>query len=159
MSQRERRREPYPWTWEPTAVVCTVLVVILIVAAQLGRAAANLAVGGSPLLPPTAAGWVTSTPAVLTSHATAGLVSSGGPAAGPGLLGWSIAVTAALLVSATVAGAAVGWRRWGSGGMHGVARPFQVRAALGVRRLRRSRRQLRPDLFPPQAEHEKETEE
>ena len=43
--QRERRRDPYPWTWEiPVAVILATLFVIVI-GIQLGRSVANLLAG------------------------------------------------------------------------------------------------------------------
>lgn len=147
MSQRERRREPYPWTWEPAAAVSTILVAVVVGGAQLGRAAANLAAGCALAFPPAALGWVTSTPAVLAGDPTAGLTATGGRAAGTATLAWSVAVTAVLLLGLTLAALIIGWRRWGPGGVQGVARPGEARAALGVHRLRRTRRLLRPDLY------------
>jgi hypothetical protein len=45
MSQRSRRNDPYPWTWEiPLAAVLGVLVLIIL-GAHLGRAIANVFAG------------------------------------------------------------------------------------------------------------------
>ena len=42
MSQRSRRQDPYPWTWEmPLAVILAVLVLISF-GVHLGRAVANV---------------------------------------------------------------------------------------------------------------------
>ena len=80
--QRERRRDPYPWTWEiPLAItVATLLVVVLGI--QLGRSVANLLAGAGWTWPDPNAGtfpspigtafW-TSLPGVLGGHADAGL--------------------------------------------------------------------------------------
>jgi len=150
VSQRDRRREPYPWTWEPATAVGTTITAVLVVATQVGRAAANLAAGAGVALPPTAAGWLTSTPEILAGNAAAGLPPAAAAdltaPAGPGLLGWCIGVTGLLLVSAMVTVCTAGWRRWGPGGMRGAANPGEVRATLGLPRLRRSGRLIRPDL-------------
>ena len=70
--QRERVEDQYPWTWEiPLGVVCG-LVVVGVVACQLGRSVANWFAG---------AGWrwptpdrlMTSVPGVLAGDAAAGL--------------------------------------------------------------------------------------
>jgi len=149
VSQRDRRREPYPWTWEPAAALATTLVAVVVTATQLGRAAANLIAGAGVGFPSTLAGWVTSTPPVLTGTASAGLPSSNGvQPAGLVLLGWSIAVTGVLLLGLTVVLVVVGWRRFGPAGVQGVASPDEVRATLGLRRLRRNGRLIRPDLHP-----------
>ena len=45
MSQRSRRQDPYPWTWEmPLAVILAVLVLISF-GVHLGRAIANVLAG------------------------------------------------------------------------------------------------------------------
>ena len=44
--QRERRHDPYPWTWEIPTAITVCLVVALVLGVQLGRSVANLAVGG-----------------------------------------------------------------------------------------------------------------
>ncbi len=150
MSQRDRRREPYPWTWEPAAAIATILLAVATTATQLGRAAATWMEDGGAHFPSTATGWVTSTPAVLAGNAAAGLppvVGSTTSTAGPVLLGCCIAVTGLLLLGLTVTACVVGWRRWGPGGMQGVAGPGEVRATLGLRRLRRNGRLIRPDLY------------
>lgn len=156
MSQRDRRREPYPWTWEPATAVSTTLAAVLVAATQLGRAAANLVAGSTLSFPSTTLDWVTSTPAVLTGNATAGLPPTADlppdtglaviDTAGPVLLGWSIAITGLLLLALTIVFVVVGWRRFGPGGVQGVADPAEVRATLGLRRLRRNSRLIRPDL-------------
>jgi len=143
MNQYDRRREPYPWTWEPTVAVATVLVT----ATQVGRAAANLG-AGRPLCFPTFGGWLTSTPGVLTGDAAAGLPSSHAPTASTALLIGCVTVTAALLLGLTLALALTLRRRWGPERLQGMARPEEVRDTLGLRRLRRARSILRPDLYP-----------
>jgi len=145
VSQRDRRREPYPWTWEPAAAIGTILLAVLITATQLGRATAGWIAGGGANFPSTAAGWVTSTPAVLAGNAAAGSATTN--ATGPVLLGWCIAVTGLLLLGLTVTACVAGWRRWGPGGIQGVAVPDEVRATLGLRRLHRNGRLIRPDLY------------
>ncbi len=150
MSQRDRRREPYPWTWEPAAIVGATLLTVVVTAVQLGRAAANLTVGGGFTLPPTLVGWVTSTPAVLAGDASYGLPPRTGvtttPVAGPALLGWSISVVGLIILSLVVVGAVAGWRQFGAGGVQGMAKPAEVRSTLGLRRLQQSGRLIRPDL-------------
>ena len=50
--QRERRHNPYPLTWEiPLGIACLVLL-LLVLGAHGGRAAANLAAGGGLTFPP-----------------------------------------------------------------------------------------------------------
>lgn len=146
MSQRDRRREPYPWTWEPATALAATLIAVVVAATQLGRTAANLIMGAGVGFPPSLGGWVTSTPAVLTGRPTAGLSPDGAQPAGPVLLGWCIAVTGLLVLALTVTGVVVWWRRFGPGGVQGVADPVEVRATLGLRRLRRNARLIRPDL-------------
>ena len=152
MNQYDRRREPYPWTWEPTVAVALVLAAILVTAAQVGRAAANLA-AGRPLRFPTFGGWLTSTPGVLTGDAAAGLPSSHAPTASTALLTGCVTVTAALLLGLTLTATLALRRRWGPERLRGMARPDEVRDTLGLRRLRRARSLLRPDLYPHRPHH------
>jgi hypothetical protein len=151
VSQRDRRQEPYPWTWEPAATIGATLIAVVVSGTQLGRAAANLVAGSGLLFPSNLAGWVTSTPAVLTGNTSAGLSSADVQPAGPVLLGWCVGVSGTLLLALTVAVVVVGWRRFGPGGVQGVAGPDEVRATLGLRRLRRSSRLIRPDLHQHRA--------
>lgn len=153
MSQRDRRREPYPWTWEPAALVSATLLAVLVVAAQLGRAAANLAVGGALVLPTTLLTWITSTPAVLGGDAGAGLrPPSATSTAGPVLLGWSVAVVGLILVGLLLFAAMACWRRFGRGGVHGMATPGEVRSVLGEQRLQQNGHLIRPDLYQRRVE-------
>jgi hypothetical protein len=46
MTQSERRRNPYPWTWEIPGAITADLLVLPCLAAQTGRSIANLSAGG-----------------------------------------------------------------------------------------------------------------
>ena len=43
--QRERRRDPYPWTWEIPAAVILATLFVIVIGIQLGRSVANLLAG------------------------------------------------------------------------------------------------------------------
>ena len=173
--QRERRRDPYPWTWEPALVVGVVLLVGLACGVQVGRSLANLLAGagwtwpdapssamtgpdsgsggtgsGDELLPaPSLFGgafW-RSVPQVLAGDSTAGLAQPPGGAAGPGLL-WVCVVAVELLVIATLVwGAVAGLRRWGPGRVRGMATRVETEQLLGVTRMRSVAAIVRPDLY------------
>lgn len=141
--QTERRTNPYPWTWEPAAALTLAAALIVAVGVQLGRAAANWTSG---------AGWtwprslLTGLWGVLAGDAAAGL-DLAGPAAGRGVLyAWIGGVEAVLLTLLAAVGA---WAasRWGPGRLKGMASAAEAEVTLGVRRLRRVRRILRPDLY------------
>jgi hypothetical protein len=148
MLQTDRRRDPYPLTWEIPAGAATMTLVLAVLGVQLGRSIAHWTAGG---------GWVwprgralfTSLAAVLSGRVTAGLDPAPEPSASPAIVvGWIVAVEvilAALALSATV----LLLRRWGPGRMRGMATPQQARSTLGAARLRRVRSILRPDLYPP----------
>ncbi|MEA5118463.1 MAG: hypothetical protein VB036_12720 [Propionicimonas sp.] len=145
--QTERRTTPYPFTWEIPAGVATVAAVLLVAGVHLGRGLANWLAGTGWHWPPAAA-LVTSVPEVLAGDATAGLVPSLATAAsGAAVLGWVAAVEVLVLIVGTVAGA---WllRRWGPGRLKGMATVSEAEASLGLSRLRRVRRIIRPDLYP-----------
>jgi hypothetical protein len=146
MSQRSRRQDPYPWTWEmPLAVILAVLVLISF-GVHLGRAVANVLAGYEWRFP-SRAHLFSSLPAVLRGDAGAGLVDLHGPVASPSSLLVCVAATELILLAASVLLIKFGLDRWGPGRMRGVATSSEAERLLGVARLRRSRRIVRPDLY------------
>lgn len=155
--QRERRRDPYPLTWEvPLAVTLTTLFV-LVTGIQLGRSVANLLAGAGWTWPDPNAGTMpspigtafwTSLPRVLAGNAGAGLPSPA-PAdlAGRGLVWGSIALTELTLLAATIWAGIWAYQRWGPGRMRGMATPAEAEKLLGVTRLRKVAGIVRPDLY------------
>jgi hypothetical protein len=148
MLQTERRRNPYPLTWEIPVGAATMTLVLAALGVQLGRSLAHYSVG---------AGWTwphgralfTSITSVLAGQPTAGLQPTPAVAATPGAVtGWIIAVELVLLILAATA-AVLTLRRWGPGRLRGMATPAQTRDTLGALRLRRVRTIIRPDLYPP----------
>lgn len=147
MLQTNRRRDPYPFTWEIPVALLTTALLLSGLGVQLGRSLAYQWVG---------AGWhwphgravATSIPAILTGHPTAGLTPPPGtPVAAGTVYGWIIAVEFLLAAAATVAAVLV-WRRWGAGRMRGMATPAEAHTTLGLRRLHAHRHVIRPDLHP-----------
>lgn len=148
MLQTERRRNPYPLTWEIPVGAATLTLVLAALVVQLGRSLAHFGVG---------AGWAwprgrtlfTSIPAVLAGQTTAGLQPTPAVAATPSAVtGWIITVELVLLTIAVIT-AVVALRRWGPERLRGMATPAQARDTLGPVRLRRVRSIIRPDLYPP----------
>ena len=148
MLQTERRRNPYPLTWEIPVGAATLTLVLAALGVQFGRSLAHLSFG---------AGWTwphgrtlfTSIPAVLSGQPTAGLNPVPMPSATPAAVaGWIITVELVLLTLAATA-AVLTLRRWGPGRLRGMATPAQARDTLGPVRLRRVRSIIRPDLYPP----------
>ena len=102
MSQRSRRQDPYPWTWEmPLAVILGELALISF-GVHLGRAVANV-LAGSDWRFPSRVNLFSSLPAVLRGDAGAGLVDLYGPGASPSSLLICVAATELILLAATVA--------------------------------------------------------
>jgi hypothetical protein len=146
MSQRSRRHDPYPWTWEiPLAVILPILVLISF-GVHLGRAIANVLAGGDWRFP-SRVDLLSSLPPVLRGDAGAGLVDLHGPDASPSNLLLCVAATELILLAATVFLIKLGFDRWGPGRMKGVATPGEAEKLLGITRLRRSRKIVRPDLY------------
>lgn len=143
--QRARRRDPYPFSWEVPASVLGVFVLVVVLAAQTGRALANLTAG---------AGWtwpgdedvVTSFPAVLAGDAAAGLAPGPGGYASPALLWTWLTLTQLLALAAMIWVARAGLARWGPGRVRGVATRAETETLLGVKRLRKVAPVVRPDL-------------
>jgi hypothetical protein len=145
MSQRSRRQDPYPWTWEmPLAIVVDILILVVL-GVHLGRAIANV-LAGCDWRFPSRVNLFRSLPAVLRGDAGAGLVDLHGPGASPSSLLTCVAATELILLATSVVLIKVGLDRWGPGRMRGVASSSEAERLLGVARLRRSRKIVRPDL-------------
>lgn len=141
--QTERRTNPYPWTWEPAAALGLVIALVLIVGVQLGRAAANWVTGWGCKWPRNV---LTGLWGVLAGDAAAGLDLAGPVADRAVLYAWIGGVEAVLLTALAAIGV---WaaRRWGPGRLKGMATAAEAEATLGVSRLRRVRKVVRPDLY------------
>lgn len=151
IAQVDRRRDPYPYTWEVPLGVLTSWLLLAGLAAHLGRAIANWTAG---------AGWTwpagkalfSSLPDLLAGNSGAGLTLAH-PGAVPGAVyGWITAVEVLVLAAMT---AATWWglRRWGPGRMKGMATAGEAEQVLGISRLRIVAGIIRPDLHPPGTTH------
>ncbi len=146
IAQAERRRDPYPFTWEIPVGVLTAWLVIACLRVHLGPAQANWTAG---------AGWTwpagknlfTSLPNVLAGDPAAGLTVHHPAAGTTALYGWIITVQLVLL-AATITTTSWALRRWGPGRMHGMASADDAEQLLGISRLRRVAPIIRPDLTP-----------
>ena len=146
MSQRSRRHDPYPWTWEIPLVTVLAILVLIIFGAHLGRAIANL-VAGSDWRFPSRVDLFSSLPGVLRGDAAAGLIDLDGPVASRSSLLMCVAATELILLAVTGLLLKWGMDRWGPGRMRGMATAGEAQRLLGVTRLRRNRRIVRPDLY------------
>lgn len=138
-----QHQDGYPWTWEPAALTAILLLVIGILAIQIGRTTALL-ITGAGLLWPSSQHLVTSSWAILGGDTTAGLPTHTAVGASMWLVWTMAALSAGLMCGAT--GFAV-WRLRG-GTAKGMATTNQAHHLLGLRRLRQTRRIIRPDLYP-----------
>ena len=162
--QRERRRDPYPWTWEPAALAAAILSGGLVLGVQVGRSVANLLAGsgwtwpqsaptkgpGPSFASPVGGAFWRSLPGVLSGDAGAGLARPRPPGlAGPDLLRASVAAIEVLIVAVLLWAAVRAYRRWGPGRLRGMATRIEAEATLGLTRLRKVRAIVRPDLYAP----------
>lgn len=147
MLQADRRRNPYPYTWEIPIGILTGWLLLAGLGVQLGRTLAN-ATAGAGWAWPTGRALYTSLPAILAGNPTAGLALGGGAAGPAALYGWLIATQLAILTGYTT-GLLWAGRRWGPGRMKGMATPTEAEQVLGLTRLRRNATLIRPDLHPP----------
>ena len=142
----EREAEQYPFTWEGPLLLGVAGVAMLAVAVQLGRGVANLTLGAGWLWP-TGERFFSSLFGILGGDGAAGLVGVRNAASGWQLMVWVTASVSVALVLGVLALVAAN-RRWGSGAVRGTASTSEAREVLGVQRLRRHRRVIRPDLNP-----------
>ena len=147
MLQADRRRNPYPYTWEIPIGIFTGWFLLAGLGIHLGRALANW-VAGAGWTWPTGRALYTSIPAILAGNPTAGLAISDGAASPAALHAWLIATQLVILAAYTVVLIWAG-RRWGPGRMKGMASPTEAEHVLGLTRLRRNATLIRPDLHPP----------
>lgn len=156
-AQRDRRRDPYPWTWEPPTAVTAVLVVLVVLGVHVGRFLANLLAGAGPTWPAAAndgatpglvsAAFWTSAPSVAFGDAGAGLAQPPGTElAGVALTRGSVAVVETLAVAVVVTCTVAALNRWGPNRLRGMANAADVPGLLGTLRLARNAHVLRPDV-------------
>jgi hypothetical protein len=129
----------------PLAVILAVVALISF-GVHLGRALANV-LAGSDWRFPGRVDLFSSLPAVLRGDAGAGLIDLHGPGASPSSLLICVAATELILLAASALLIKWGVDRWGPQRMKGVATPGEAEKLLGLTRLRRSRKIVRPDLY------------
>ncbi|WP_370195145.1 hypothetical protein [Nocardioides sp.] len=155
--QRDRRRDPYPWTWEVPLAVTLATLFVIVIGIQLGRSVANLLAGAGWTWPDANAGafpspigtafW-TSLHGVLGGNAEAGLPTPvPDDLAGRGLVWASLALTELSLLAATIWAGVWAYQRWGPGRMRGMATAAEAEKLLGVTRLRKVAGIVRPDIY------------
>lgn len=160
--QRERRRDPYPWSWEVPLAVTVATLFVLVIGIQLGRSVANLVAGAGWTWPDANAGafpspigtafW-TSLPGVLGGNAGAGLpIPAPDDLAGRGPVWGGVALTELTLLTATIWVGVWAYQRWGPGRMRGMATAAEAEKLLGVTRLRKVAAIVRPDLYGKHAQ-------
>lgn len=148
-SQRERRLDPYPLTWEIPSAIFAGSLLALVLGVHLGRGLANLAAG---------AGWAWPPPTLLFRSAIGVLQGDAGaginqvlPLAAPdALLAWVLAVEL-VVMAAYVALIWLCLHRWGPNRTLGVASVDETRRLLGRQRLYSARKVIRPDLYGKKA--------
>jgi hypothetical protein len=161
--QRERRHDPYPWTWEPAALAAALLLLGLVLGVQVGRSLANLAVGagwtwpesrsgdpgpGPSISSPIGGAFWRSLSGVLSGDAGDGLGKPvPNPLAGPRLVWGSVAATEIVILTDLIWMGARAYLRWGPGRLRGMATRTDAEAILGVTRIRKVADIVRPDLY------------
>ncbi|MGV1009945.1 MAG: hypothetical protein ACOYBY_15245 [Dermatophilaceae bacterium] len=147
MMQRTRRTNPYPLTWQIPLTLAIAVLLSLAIGAQVGRSLANAAAGN---------GWVfadrlylfSSLGGVFAGDAGAGLTGVARPAT-TGKLWTCVGLVELLVIAVCVAGVKWGLDRWGPGRLRGVATRGEAEALLGLTRLRKHAKVIRPDLYGP----------
>ena len=102
MLQTERRRNPYPLTWEIPVAALLAVALTAAIGVQVGRGLAIWFAGGGWAWPDSRA-LLTSIPAILAGNPAAGLTSPPqAPVTAAALTGWIIAVEVFLAVMLTL---------------------------------------------------------
>jgi len=163
--QRERLKNPYPWTWEIPAVLIAITLFLTVVGIQLARSLANLLAGTGWTWPaadpvagsgafssPLGSAFWTSLPEVLGGNAAAGLAEPVPTQLAPAPLTWiCLVLVEGALLSATTWGGVIAYKR-GPGRMKGMATAAEAEKLLGVTRLRKVAPIVRPDLYGKDAQ-------
>lgn len=137
----DQHNDTYPWTWEPVAAAIFALAITPIWVIQLGRAIAMF-ITGYGWQWPSSNELVTTLPDIITGNLHAGLNTQGPTSAA--LLWSSVTVLTVLLLTLTI------WvviRIRTATRSKGMATSSQAQQLLGVSRLRRNRKIIRPDLY------------
>ncbi len=145
MLQAERRTNPYPYTWEIPVGVVVVVFLVGALGIQVGRGLASLFTGHGWAWP-ASRNLFSSLPGVMGGDPAAGLVGVTAGPSGAAVIGWVITVEV-LLLAVSAAIAVWGLRRWGPGRMKGMATAAEAESTLGLTRLRKVARVVRPDLY------------
>ncbi len=144
--QRERRRNPYPWTWEPFALGGGVAFLVGLAMIHVSRGVANMIAGAGWSWPP-ASELFLSAFGVLGGDATAGLPTAPGEVAGEGLLMALVILGQVAWIAAAICATTIWWFRAGPGRIAGTATVEETQDVLGIRRLRADAATIRPDLY------------
>lgn len=142
----DRRRDAVSWSAEIVALAVMVTVLLLIFGILLGRSAAYLLAGAGWTFPERAA-LFTGLPGILAGDPAAGLDQPPTLTPARWLLASSVVAAELVLVSLEAVVGRFCWLRWGSGRLPGTATRAEVAPLLGIARLRRSARVIRPDLY------------
>ena len=140
---QQDRHDPYPWTWEPAAASALSFGLVVLLGIHLGRAFACL-IGGQGIRITEHDALFSSIWAILKGDASAGLAESVNVSATA--LATSILLIELALMAGCTAGAVWALRRWGPFALKGVASSEEAGRLLGVQRLRKNRKIIRPDL-------------
>ncbi|TRY19414.1 hypothetical protein FOJ82_00405 [Tessaracoccus rhinocerotis] len=138
-----QHKDAYPWTWEPAAAAAVVLGCIGVLSLQLGRSTALL-VSGAGIWWPAPQQLLISTWGISQGNLAAGLPNTV-TTTSQNELAW---ILAALFAAVMCAGG--GWLLWrlrGHASAKGMASTEQATQLLGLVRLRKSRRIIRPDVY------------
>jgi hypothetical protein len=146
--QLARRRDPYPWTWEPFALWGLMLLLVLLIGVQAGRGVANW-IAGAGFTWPTSENVIASIFAVIGGNSAAGLAHPDqlGHLAGPGLLHGSLIATELVVILGYGVLTFYILRVWGPWRVLGMATREEAERLLGRSRLRKVAGVVRPDLY------------
>ena len=140
-----RRSDPVPWSWEVPLAVALAWLCTAAWALLAGQGLAGLVTGRGWLWPESAM-MMPALVGLMTGHVGAGLSAEAEGLAPALVYGLAAAVELTLLVATVATGVWV-WTTYGPSRRMGMATRTEAGFALGMGRLRRIRKLIRPDLY------------
>jgi type IV secretion system protein VirD4 len=143
-----QRRDAMPLTWELPAAAALAWVSVAAMLLPAAQGAASWLTGAGWGWPSTAGALTANLLGLLEGHPRAALAARPMPSApSAGVVYVLVILVEVAWVSVSLLGLRAWWRTWGPGKREGLAGRAEVEKVLGLSRMRRDRKVIRPDLY------------